>query len=460
MLSEKIKIRHLYLRAGFGYTAAEDSEFDKQKLNEHIETLFKNSAVVEDLNFLPPPLKEGQEASTTKVLLLILRSVEEAQDLSMAWMRRMASTKASLRERMTMFWHNHFATNVPFAYLMQVQNNTLRKHALGNFREMVHAIAKDPAMINYLGSQQNHKDNPNENFARELMELFTLGVGHYTEKDVKESARAFTGWTIDRTGNYLFKVNDHDDGEKTFRGETGNFNGDEIIDMLLNDKQTALYITRKIYSEFVNEIVDEERVASLADDFFTSKYDIQKLMRSIFSSEWFYEEKNIGSKISSPVDFMIRLKKFTNISPKDDTVQVKFMTLLGQLLFFPPSVAGWKGGRNWIDGASLFLRMNLPLATKGKFKINATVKNAPEESGDSKPAQELLFTADWASLASVVSGESDKDLIDSASEKFLQTPLTEPEKEKLIALLSQSDSASKKTDAIVYVMTSPNFQLI
>ena len=460
MISEKQKIRHLYLRLGLGFTPDEDQLLSQKKLSQHIEELFSNSEKIEYLDYLPYPLDEGKEATNTKVLLLILKSLEQTQDLSMAWMFRMATTKAAMREKMATFWHNHFATAVPFAYLMQVQNNTIRKYALGSFRDLTQAIAKDPAMINYLNNQQNHKDNPNENFARELMELFTLGVGHYTEKDIKESARAFTGWSIDKKGEYIFKPNDHDDGVKEFRGKTGNFNGDEIINLILSDKQCAIYITRKIYAEVVNEFVDEEKVLSLAESFFASDYDIKKLLRTIAESEWFYDEKNIGSKIMSPVELMIRSKKLIALQPKENSIQIKLQRVLGQLLMFPPSVAGWKGGRNWIDGASLFLRLNIPLAARGKFKINAAAKPEFEESGETKPVQELFFSGDFNPLLKYISGKTDEELIDSACALLLQKPLGENEKQKFVALLKLNSPEEKKIEALTLIMCSPDFQLI
>ena len=460
MISENQKVRHLYLRAGMGFTPDEEAQFQNKNFEQHIEDIFKNSEKIEDLNYLPYPLKNGDEASNTKILLMILKSVKDTQSLSLAWMSKLTKTKASLREHLTVFWHNHFSTSVPFAYLMQVQNNTIRKNALGSFRELTHAIAKDPAMINYLNNQQNHKNNPNENFARELMELFTLGVGNYSEKDIKESARAFTGWTIDKKGEFIFKEDDHDDGIKEFRGKSGNFKGEDIINMLLDDKQTAKHIVRKIYKEFVNEMEDEQTINSLSDGFFNSNYDINKLMNTIFLSSWFYDEKNIGSKIMSPVELIIRMKKLANLIPKDDMIQIKYQKVLGQLLLFPPSVAGWKGGRNWIDGASLFLRLNLAYASRGKFKINVNNKPEFEDTNEVKPAKELYFTSDWTSLLKYIKGETDDQLIQSAAEMLLQTALTETEKQKFVGLLNQSPAESKKIDALTLIMSSPSFQLI
>jgi uncharacterized protein (DUF1800 family) len=302
------------------------------------------------------------------------------QRLNVFWTDRLAGTKGILRERMTYFWHNHFATNVPFAVLMQEQNNTIRKHALGSFKELLTAIARDPAMILYLNNQQNKKKAPNENFAREVMELFTIGIGNYTENDIKEAARAFTGWHINLKGYYEFDVAAHDDGEKTFMGQKGNLDGTDIIRILLEQKATAVFICRKIYKEFVNPVIDEKRVHELADYFRENDYNIGLLMYKLFSGDWFYDAKNIGVKIKSPVELIVGMKRLVNLKWEDEMSQVKVQKSLGQILFFPPNVAGWPGDRNWIDSSSLLLRMNLPalLFTSSEKPYKLETKQDPE----------------------------------------------------------------------------------
>ena len=225
-----------------------------------------------------------------------------------SWLTYMASPDCSpLRERMALFWHGHFACTSRLSGLAARQINTIREHALGNFRDLLIGIAKDASMIRFLNNQQNRKEQPNENFARELMELFTLGRGHYTEQDIKEAARAFTGWSSDFGGYFIFRPRWHDYGVKTFFGQDGNFDGTDIIDLILENRQTARFITEKIYRYFVSEIVNEGIVEDLSNQFYESGYQIDQLMRSIFESDWFYDPENRGTKFKSPVELMVGL---------------------------------------------------------------------------------------------------------------------------------------------------------
>ena len=353
MVSKQQQVQHLYLRAGFGETPVVIKKKKQQSIQKLVDELFNDAKQYNPITYLENPA-DSKEVGNFKVLLLILKSRDQMQELNIEWLKTLHTTKSVLREKMTLFWHNHFATSTQLAYLMQVQNNTLRKNALGKFDKLLHAISTDPAMIIYLNNQQNKKDAPNENFAREVMELFTLGEGNlYTEKDIKEAARAFTGWTVNKRGKFEFVAKEHDDGEKEFMGMKGNFNGQDIINILLSKKQTARYVTYKIYKEFVNDDVDETIVTQLTDQFFESGYDIGKLMKTIFTADWFYEEKNVGTHIASPVELLTRYKRLLNIGFKDDKAQLVVQKVLGQVLFFPPNVAGWPGGKNWVDSFSL-----------------------------------------------------------------------------------------------------------
>ncbi|HEU4717418.1 MAG TPA: DUF1800 domain-containing protein, partial [Bacteroidia bacterium] len=267
MISESRQMHHLLLRAGFGMTPELEKKFDRKSRQEAVDEIFKDAAIDQDLLYIQKPKTNDKgEVRPLKVVVLILKSQKEKEMLNLAWIDRMAVAKAQLREKMTMFWHNHFATSAPFGWLMQVQHNTLRKYALGSFRDMLHAISVDPAMIIWLNNQQNKKDAPNENFAREVMELFTLGEGNgYTENDIRQAARAFTGWTVNKKGDFEFHPKEHDDGVKEIFGKSGNFDGSDVIDMLLEKPELAVFICRKIYRWFVNSEVDEERVQDLAD---------------------------------------------------------------------------------------------------------------------------------------------------------------------------------------------------
>jgi uncharacterized protein (DUF1800 family) len=206
------------------------------------------------------------------------QSVEDLKNLNLTWLGQMINSEAQLREKMSLFWHGHFACRVINIFFQQQLLNTIRENSLGNFGDILSEVSKSPSMLSFLNNQQNKKQHPNENFAREVMELFTMGRGNYTEEDVKEGARAFTGWGFNLKGEFINRPFLHDNGKKTFLGKTGNFNGDDIINILLEQKQTAKFITQKIYRYFVNENVDNEKVEALSALFYQSNYDIKKLL--------------------------------------------------------------------------------------------------------------------------------------------------------------------------------------
>ncbi len=464
MVSKQQQIQHLYLRAGFGETPA----VINQKLNHGIEKLvddlFTDSKQYKQITYLENPA-DSKEVTNFKILLLVLRSRDEMQELNIEWLKNIYSTKAVLREKMTLFWHDHFATSTQLAYLMQVQNNTLRKHALGKFDKLLHAISTDPAMIIYLNNQQNKKDAPNENFAREVMELFTLGEGNvYTEHDIKEAARAFTGWTVNKRGKFEFIADEHDEGEKEFLGIKGNFNGQDIINILLERKETAQYVTRKIYKEFVNEDVDEKIVEKLAADFFESGYDISKLMKSIFTSGWFYSEKNVGSHIASPVELLVRYKKLIDIGFKDDKAQLAVQKVLGQVLFFPPNVAGWPGGKNWVDSSTLTLRMNIPtrIIQGGGFDIRPKpeFEDAPEDEAALKAKKRSEVYSDWSKLVNTFKNVKKEELTDAVIAAFVQSPKEAIDKSLIEKYIDHSSDENRIISTIGIVMSLPEFQLI
>lgn len=454
MAVHQTKIQHLLLRAGFGETPWVIETLCKKNLSEVVDDLFKTSEQYKDIHYIPYPLNEKEEkkgAGGVKQVKLFIKSFAEMEELNEQWIFKMAYTKAVLREKMTFFWHNHFSTSIQISYLMQEQNNLLRKHALGKFGELLHAISKDPAMIIYLNNQQNVKDHPNENFAREVMELFTLGIGNYTEKDIKEAARAFTGWAVSKTGEYVFKENQFDSGEKEFMGQKGYFKGEDIIEMLLANRQTAVYLTTKIYREFVNAKINTDHVQLLADLFFDSGYDIEVLMRSIFSSDWFYDDVNIGAKICSPVELIVRLKKYFEIEFTERKHLINFQKGLGQVLFFPPNVAGWKGDTTWIDSASLLLRLNtisyihedgLSLDINGKPAFEAELEDNRKKNGSKK------MTAVWEPLLTHFEGKTDEELLTSLIQADTRNINT--------SLLTGLTTREK----LIQTMTFPEFQLI
>lgn len=403
MLNQQ-QLQHLFLRAGFGETPQTIQPLVGTSREVVVDQLFASSRQYKSVAYLPYPMNEGQYdkgLNVFQLVALILRSKQEMEELNAEWLFKMTYTTAVLREKMTFFWHNHFATSAPFAYLMQVQNNTLRQHALGTFGQLLNAVAKDPAMIIYLNNQENQKNHPNENFAREVMELFSLGEGNYSEKDVKEAARAFTGWTVNLKGEFEFKAQDHDSGEKTVFGQRGNFGGEDVIRLILERPETARYVVGKIYREFVNPVVPPARVAELADGFYRSGYDIGLLMKKIFLADWFYADENRGVKICSPVELLVRYKKLVALEFKNPKALIELQQVLGQVLFFPPNVAGWKGGSAWIDSSSLLLRLNLPARLLSGTAFNVSAKPAFEEKAEvaaAAPKSKGELTADWTAL--------------------------------------------------------------
>lgn len=287
-------------------------------------------------------------------------NAERSFDLREWWLREMLTTTSPLTEKMTLFWHNHFATSqqkVRYATLMYQQNVLLRRYAVGNFGTLLRQIARDPAMLIYLDNANSRREQPNENFAREVMELFTLGEGHYSEKDIKEMARALTGWSVDReTGQFMFRRGFHDAGAKTIFGKTGNFEGDQALDLLLSRNETAQFITRKLWREFVSPTPDQKDVVQLAAIYRESGYNTGKLMQAMLMSDAFYAHENRATLIKSPVDFVVGTLKQFEIQTPNLRPFVLASALLGQNLLTPPNVKGWPGGEYWINSATLLGR--------------------------------------------------------------------------------------------------------
>jgi uncharacterized protein (DUF1800 family) len=287
---------------------------------------------------------------------------DELLDLRHWWLERIATTPAPLVEKMTLFWHSHFATSaqkVKDAYWMWLQNDTLRRHALGNFVTLTKAISRDPAMMIYLDLSQSRRKHPNENWARELMELFTVGIGNYTEKDVRESARAFTGYRLDlATQRSRFAPLEHDAGPKNFLGRIGNFNGDDIIDILTQQPACAEFIARKICRYFIEDEPSTELVNLVAQRIRAHQFEIKPLLREIFCSAAFYSERVMQSQIKSPMQFIVQTCKVLGCELPAPAIAQNAMSRMGQILFAPPSVKGWDGGRSWISTSTLIFRNN------------------------------------------------------------------------------------------------------
>ncbi len=286
----------------------------------------------------------------------------ETQRLGLWWANRMLTTRRPLEEKLTLFWHGHFATGagkVRDYRMMRRQNEMLRQHASGRFRDLLVGILTDPAMLVYLDNGENVKAHPNENFGRELLELFTMGVGNYTERDVREAARAFTGWTNDVL-EFRFDAGQHDFGPKTFLGHTGPFDGEDIVNLILEQPVTAEFMAAKIYRFFVRDEIDAPVQKDLARTFRDSGYEMKPLLKRIFLSKDFYSTPAVGAHVKSPVHLVVSTYRKLELTEIPTIPDVGRMTgSLGQSLFNPPNVAGWAGGRAWITPSTLFDRGNL-----------------------------------------------------------------------------------------------------
>jgi uncharacterized protein (DUF1800 family) len=286
----------------------------------------------------------------------------ETHRLGYWWANRMLTTPRPFQEKMTLFWHGHFATTeekVRDYRKLQIQNELLRQHATGHFRDLMVAVANDPAMLAFLDAGVNLKGAPNENFAREIMELFTMGVGNYTEQDIKEAARAFTGWNYQGL-KFVINPNQHDDGVKTVLHQTGRFNGEQVIDILLAQPVTAEYIAGKLYRYFVREDLSPAYQQQLGKLLRDSRYDIAVFMETVLLSTDFYSDDSVATRIKPPVELVISTYKKMGLKAVPGIPDFNEQTeLLGQKLFYPPNVAGWAHGRSWITPGFLLARGNV-----------------------------------------------------------------------------------------------------
>jgi len=308
--------------------------------------------------------------------------VRRSLQLRAWWLTEMAATRQPLTERMTLFWHNHFVSAQPkvrYAQLMFRQNELLRANALGNFGTLLHAIAKDPAMLVYLDGATSRKSAPNENFAREVMELFTLGEGHYSESDVKDAARAFTGWSLDsETLQFTERRMWHDESEKSVLGQHGNFNGDEVLDILLAQPATAESIVSKLWREFVSPVPDPGRVTAIAARFRAANYKVEVALRELFNQPELIERNEDNALVKSPVELAIGLIRQSGGAIEDGNSLALAVAAMGQNLMAAPNVRGWPGGQAWITTQTLLARM--------QFVERALANSAPSSAAASVSA--------------------------------------------------------------------------
>jgi uncharacterized protein (DUF1800 family) len=356
--------RHLLNRTGFDAQLREIDAFAKLSRREAVERLL---AGVHTEARTPRPAWANEWTDPRRIRAMgederrafVRMQIARAVELKSWWVTEMLGTESPFTERMTLFWHNHFTSSlrkVRSPQLMLRQNALLRKHALGNFGELLHSVSRDPAMLVYLDSATNRRGQPNENFARELMELFTLGEGKYGEHDIREAARAFTGWSIDlETGEFLFRPRQHDDGLKTVLGKSLR-TGAEVLDLLLAHPATGEYIATRLWREFVSPQPQPEELKRVAAAFRDSRYDVRAAMRALLLTSAFWAPENRAALIKSPTELVVGTLRQFNIAVSDPLPFAFLLGRFGQDLLSPPNVKGWPGGEQWINSTTLLAR--------------------------------------------------------------------------------------------------------
>jgi uncharacterized protein (DUF1800 family) len=490
---------HLLNRAGFGGSPSDINAFHQLGREKAVESLVSPT---EPLDAFPlPPWSSDEQiladykevTEDRKSLRLQARSLSpekadmakrEAQRLLRRkyrareleaqnwWFNRMLKTEAPLREKMTLFWHDHFATSlqkVKQTSMLVRQNDLFRRQAFGSFRDLTQAVLMDPAMMLYLDTQSSKKGMPNENFAREVMELFTLGEGNYSEQDVHEAARAFTGYQLDRpTGTVTHNKRQWDESEKTIFGKTGRYDGKGVIDLIFTKKETARFMAGKLWEFFVYEKPSDSALDALAGVFQQADFQTGPLLREIFLSREFYSTNSIRSQIKSPVQYSIELLKQLEISSPPAGFSITAGQQLGQVLFMPPNVAGWDWGQGWINTNTLLTRYNLAgYLTKGSGeadKVMASEKvKTPGMKAVPKPVSRGWDGPDYEKIAPRPLRENPENLVDSLIFRFFQGPLPDKARGPLVEYAIAKKGAiftNKETAELCHLMLStPYYQL-
>jgi uncharacterized protein (DUF1800 family) len=486
---------HLAARAGFGDSPSQLERWTHQGMEATIQELLHPVSATT----APPGCAAPNQFAQLKERVGLATSPEEKKEARRAlreatnqqlyelinwWTQRMVTTPAPLVEKMTLFWHGHFATSalkVRSPYKLWQQNETLRHHGLGSFAALTKAVSRDPAMMVYLDLETSHPEHPNENFARELMELFTLGEGNYTEADVKESARAFTGYRIDRFEEFRFVKKQFDDGNKTFLQQTGNWNGNQIIDIILQQPAAAKFISSKLWKFFAYEDPDSQLSDKLAE-LFRKNYEIRPLLETIFSSEEFYSQRARHAIVKSPVHYVVESGRTLGVNlPSGRTLFVVYQRL-GQVPFFPPNVKGWDGGKSWINTATLTFRYQLAQQLVRGIRVVSETQPAqapqPSPSAPASPFAQASPTTQTASLTTqnvvrmpalpvdqLVTAEDRKDPEAAVRKIYALAFQTTPDPQlfdRILAVaklkaLPLADDAIR--DLVALMMMTPNYQV-
>jgi uncharacterized protein (DUF1800 family) len=384
VVNERQRTAHLLRRAGFGTSAGELDGLTAIGYSGVVDQLLEDAPVE------PAPVDFGADA--------------KVGDLQRAWLAQMLGTPRPLQEKMTLFWHQLLTSGAPKVqehdWLWQ-QNQLFRQNALGNYGSLLTEVGRDPAMLRWLDGGQSRKAHPNENYARELMELFSMGIGNYSEQDVKEAARAFTGWTVDKlTGIADLNPKQHDPGPKTIFGTTGPFDDAGVVKLILGRTATANYLARKLLGFFYADGPEPGFVDRIADTLRSSDYELKPALRAIFMAPEFSSDAAYRARVKSPTEYVVGLAKHLGYDAVPDGL-APAMSSMGQSLFAPPNVAGWPGGsRAWVSTSMLLTRFNAARGALGKADLSALAGGPSERlfdhflDGDGSPRLRKVV-ADW-----------------------------------------------------------------
>jgi uncharacterized protein (DUF1800 family) len=465
----RARAAHLFRRAAFGASSAELAAAEKDGFKVTLARVLDGA----------PGAPERDRLLETQGRTIGRR--DNAYELRGWWLYTMLHTLHPLREKMVLFWHNHFATSVAKVRrtsLLFGQNCLLRAHATGKFGPFLLAVSKDAAMLEWLDSNSNVKSHPNENYAREVMELFSLGVGNYTEKDVREAARAFTGWHTD-DDQFDFDASFHDDGPKTLLGRAGPWNGDDVVRILVEQPACARFLVRKLYRFFISEgqAPSDRLIEPLAEQFRNSGGDIGDLVRTILSSRLFFSASVFHQRVKSPVEFVLGAVRATTTGAISQQVLVGSLDAMGQTLFEPPNVKGWPGGTAWLNSSSLVARGNFAqaLATGALW---SGMPPAPIEIADGEsatPEKKVKIPAppeepapaenlDPARLTRAARVTSPDDVVRVLFDVYLPSGVREASRKKLVAFVADGKPAGTALDRRVRetvhaIMSLPEYQL-
>lgn len=434
-------IPHLLRRAGFGATPAELEYYQSKGYDKTLDELLHPEQVD---NSALDALTTSQNFDFTRI-----------EDLKRWWLFRMCFTKRPLEEKLSLFWHGHFATSnrkVNNPYGMYLQNLAFRKYGMGSFSDLLLAVSKDPAMIIWLDNQQNRKGNPNENYAREIMELFSLGIGNYTETDIKEAAKSFTGWQT-KNGAFFFNTNQHDSSVKTVLGRTGDFNGDDIVQIVSSQPAASRFISKKLVAFFVSDNPDPEMVRDLAAVYMKEKGDMRPVLKTLFRHPGFKSETAFHAKIKSPAELVVGTIKTLQVQNLDGDLTAS-MSRMGQSLFEPPTVKGWDGGNAWISTNTMMERFN--------FATRITQQKFDAMEGYISPSEMVAnqgLTNARTMVDYFVSVLLDDDMPSSARGDLIKYVSSDFEGKPIAAIPDDKLLDAKLRGLVHLIMTMPTYQL-